>query len=186
MRGRPTHLVLLAAAALALSLALPRAAEAGRWGFSAHGGFDVGGLGFSVGFHLGHHDPYFRGVPFYRVEGPIAYRGYRCGSACYLDRGSHYHHNACPLVLHHFRRHGYRPQWYPGAYRYGYRYRDGHRYDYRYRRDYRYDRRYRGDRRYDYRDHRGRRYDYRRYDHDSDSDSDGYRRRGAYRTRPRY
>ena len=166
MRIGPIHVALLAGATIVGALAAPREAEAGPWGWLAHGHFRVGGFDFSVGYHRrSHHGQHhgqhhypgsYRPVTYYRVNRPISYRGYRCGSACYRSEGSYYHHNACPVVLHHLRRHGYSPGGHPERhYSYDHHYTQGHRYDNRYR----HDRRYRGD----------------WYHHD---------RRGAARTRP--
>lgn len=157
--------LLAVAGALLFALGSPAPAEAARIGFSVHGGFHVGGVHFSVGLHSP--GRFYRPGYFYRTYAPVAYRGYSCGSACYRHAGAFYHHSACPLVRHHFRRHGYVPPRHGWDDRYGYR--DGTRYDRRYdeRYRYRYDRRY--DRRYDGR--------YRDWDGDSDSDSDRWERR---------
>ena len=53
--------------------------------------------------------PVHRGVPYFRASHPIHYQGVACSSACYLGAGGTYHHPSCPLVSHHFRRHGYDP-----------------------------------------------------------------------------
>ncbi|MDH3401973.1 MAG: hypothetical protein OES32_00835 [Acidobacteriota bacterium] len=137
-----------------------------RWFVGAD--FSVGGIGFSLGF--ADFDRYRRGPSyFYRTGRHLSYRGFRCGSACYIRDNLYYHHPDCPLVHEHFHRYGFNPYsaWaalpYGGFY-YAPRpyipYRPGYSY-------YRYDPRYeirRFDDRHGYWDHRR--------DDDSDSDSD--------------
>ena len=81
-----------------------RPAEAGDWYIGS--GFRVGGLHFSLAFDRQprRHDPYY-----YRTRQRVRYEGYRCGSYCLKRSGYTYHHSGCPLVLYHFRRHGFVP-----------------------------------------------------------------------------
>ena len=156
------RIVLILVLALLGSLAsgTVRPAAAGDWYIGA--GFQVGGVHFSVAFdrHHGYRGPSHH---YYRTRGHVRHDGYRCGSACFKRSGYAYHYQACPLVLQHFRWHGFHPAraWDTVDRRYrswGY---DSYRgYDRRHRwYERRYDRWY--DRRYDVRDrHRGHHPDY--------------------------
>ena len=131
-----------------------RPAEAGvRW---------VAGLNFSVGgayFSLGFDDHYRRGhhsAPryLYRTSDRLQYRGYECGSACYIRDRYQYHDRSCPVVGQHFRRYGFDSYYAWGTIDHGRRGYSGHHersyayprsdYGHHYRRDYdRHDRSYR-------------------------------------------
>jgi hypothetical protein len=185
----------LALAALLVPLmgAFEPAEASSRWFAGVE--FSVGGLGFSLGYsdfdrhrYGPSYGPNYGPNYFYRTSRHLSYRGYSCGSACYLRDNYYYHHRECPLVLHHFSHNRFDPYsvWaglpyggyyysrpYYGPYRPGYyNYRSrGH--DHRRYETYRYDKRRYDHRRYDYRG----RHDYRRdHDGDSDSDSDRWRR----------
>lgn len=186
------HMIL--PAALVMILAGAAGAEAAHRGWSFGGGFRVGGVHFRVGY--ADHGPHY-GAPYFYTGGRFHYSGYRCGSYCFRGGGGSYHYASCPLVGHHFGRHGhdpyylshhYAPRHAPG-YRYwvdyGGHYGDhgrGHHYGYR-------DHGYYGHRDYGYRDrghhgYRGHgRYDYRRdygrYDRGRAHDSRYDRRRDS-------
>lgn len=103
------RLTLLAAGfALMAGMAATRAAEAGHrdWFFGA--GFRVGGFDFQIGFHqpVAPRPLYGPGLFFYTTR-PLRYGGYGCHDACFRGGGGYFHHAACPLVGHHFHRHGY-------------------------------------------------------------------------------
>lgn len=83
-------------------------------GWSIGGGFRVGGLHFSLAYADGHRGRH--GGHYYRTRGHVRYDGYRCGRSCFKRAAYNYHHSACPLVLHHFRRHDYHPTRFHGSY----------------------------------------------------------------------
>lgn len=125
---------------------VPRA-EASSLSLHFGGGFRIGGVHFNIGVHSRagrYHDHY------YRTSHRLRYDGYSCNRSCYRHKRYTYHHRACPIVRHHFKRYGhdayevfdaYAPR-YERKYRYDRRYRSYDRYD-------RYDRRYRSYDRYD-------------------------------------
>ena len=171
---------------LSLAMAQPaHAGHPGGEGWSFGAGFHVGGVQFQVGYwggrgtgfgHPGYapglrrgHSGYgvrglerrslaaHPGVPYFQVSRPIHYPGVACSNACYRGGGGTFHHASCPLVSHHFRRHGTDPYRTIQSYgpRYGSGYSQGHRapYGYGYGASYsqaypRYDRYFRGQSRY--------------------------------------
>ena len=166
--------VVLAALISATPIMVPEADANPAW--LAGAAFAIGGA--TLALVLGSR---YEGPPAYywRTDRELAYRGYHCTDACFVDHGVYYHDAACPVVRYHLRRYGYdgdamferyAPRYqrdgYYGDYGYDYGYRsygyspygyspygyDQYGYDQRYNRDYyRYDRRYdrRNDRRYD-------------------------------------
>lgn len=182
----------LALAALLVPLmgAFEPAEASARWFAGVN--FSVGGFGFSLGysdFDRHRYGASYGPNYYYRTSRQLSYRGYSCGSACYIRDNYYYHHRDCPLVLQHFRHNRYDPYsaWaglpygggyyysrsYYGPYRPGYYNYRSRGYDHRRYETHRYDKR-----RYDHRRYESRydRHDYRR-DHDGDSDSDRYRGR---------
>jgi hypothetical protein len=128
-----------------LATALP--AEAGHARFYLGTGFEIGRLRFHLALgHRRHHPGYW-----YRLREPFSYRQVRCGSRCFHDGDHDYHDLRCPVVHHHFRRHGYDPyrvfdRYAPRTDAYGYdsydpyeRDRDRDRWRSRRRRGYRYE-----------------------------------------------
>jgi len=111
--------IVFAIAAFAIPAAgMLRPAEAGvRWVAGAD--FSVGGIQFSLGFN----GPYRYGYSpsyYYRTDRSLSYRGYECGSACYLKDRRHYHGRSCPVVRQHFSRHGFDPYYAWGYVTHGY------------------------------------------------------------------
>jgi len=82
-------------------------ARADSFGFDAWGSFRVGPVQLWLGVHDG--GPYAHQGPYYRFDRRVEYRGHRCGSACYVERGVAFHHYACPVALQHFRAYGVVP-----------------------------------------------------------------------------
>lgn len=198
MPKTPITKALCFAALLTLAgAAVPAQASHDDW-FLPGGAFRVGHLSFSI--LLG--DP-GGGYPYgyyYRTSDRLAYHGLHCSSACLLRDGYAYHHESCPLVLHHLEHYRFdpfdlhyryappHPVWFSHRYdrRLPYQWHHHNRFDYkdRYDRRDRYDRDYgRHDRdhdRYD-RDH-DRRRDRGRYDRDDHRrDRDRGRDRGRHR-----
>lgn len=98
---KTTALTLLLAT-LALSTgASPASALSWNWSSS----FRIGHLSF----HLGYHDHHSHRGYYYRVQSPIRSRA-RCTDRCYVERGTYYHHESCPVVHSYFRGYGYEPQ----------------------------------------------------------------------------
>jgi hypothetical protein len=96
----------LAALLLALPGSLVPAAASSDW--FAGAAFSVGGVDFALGFsdfdrHHGDRSYY------YATDRRLAHRGYECHTACYIRDHRYYHHPECPLLLHHFERHGFDP-----------------------------------------------------------------------------
>ena len=78
----------------------------------ALGDMRVGGIHFSVGFESGHgrrYGEYAR--PYYRTNHRLRDRGRRCNSLCFRRNRDDYHHESCPLLGAHFRRHDYGPRY---------------------------------------------------------------------------
>lgn len=180
----------LVALLVPLGGALEPAEASGGWFAGAD--FSVGGVHFTLGFaDFDRHR--FAPGHYYRTDRRLGYRGYECGSACFVRDDVYYHHAECPVTLRHFHHNGFDPypvwralpygvgHYYP--YSYPYSYRSHHRSHYRshhgshYRPPYR---PWHGDHRTEppghhrYDDHRER--DRKRYDRDDDSDR--RRRRG--------
>jgi hypothetical protein len=82
-------------------------AWADAFGFDAWGSFRVGPVQLWLGVHDG--GPYAHRGPYYRFDRRVEYRGHRCGSACYVQRGVAFHHYNCPVALQHFRAYGVVP-----------------------------------------------------------------------------
>ena len=144
---RPTRQRRLLASSLAIALAIttlptlaglpggPQPAKASKWFWGT--GFRIGNIHFEIG-HRPHRHP---GDYYYRTKHRVRSR-YKCTDRCYVQRGSHYHDQYCPVIRDHFRRNGH---YYRDVFS---RYRPPHR-DNRY-----YDRHQRSYRDYDYYDDR--------------------------------
>lgn len=133
----------LAVLMIAAPTFVPDASADSNW--FAGTGFRIGPVAFSLVLGSPNRGPESY---YWRTSERIAYRGYRCSDACFLDHGTNYHHSACPVVRRHLDHYGYDAgavftRYAPRHDDYGYRDR---RYDDR-RSDDRYDRRY--DDRYD-------------------------------------
>jgi hypothetical protein len=127
--GEVMKRVLIVVAISVLSLPVAGAlqpAEAGiHW--NAGFGFSVGGAYFSLGFdHHDRHGHYGAQRYVYRTSDRLRYRGYGCGSACYVRDRYTYHDRSCPLVGQHFRRYGFDPYSAWGYVDQGYRSYDRH------------------------------------------------------------
>ena len=107
MQNRAAFWTLLSSSFLLLLAAAPISAGIDTWHFGA--GFSVGGIHFRVGYAEA--GPF--GSSFYfEARQPFSYRGYACSSYCYRRGRRNYHHPTCPMVHHHFGRHGYAPGYY--------------------------------------------------------------------------
>jgi hypothetical protein len=101
--------VIATAAVLMGTLWTPAAFAGTDWFFG--GGFQIGGVHFSIGLHGARHDLYhYRTrvdlVRYFHGRSPYA-RGHY-GRDCYYADGWYYHARSCPLVHAYFRQHGYR------------------------------------------------------------------------------
>ena len=110
---RKSLLTLALASTLMIAPVLTPAAHAGGYGWLSVGsGFRVGGLNLSLVFGR----PFGYNSYYYRVPGPLSYRGVHCTSRCFVDRGVHYHDRGCPVVNAYFRSYGADPYDYYSRY----------------------------------------------------------------------
>lgn len=163
--------------------ALPAAADHASFAFGAR--FEIGGVDLHIGLRS---EPRHPPVYYYRTPKRVSYDGYQCTDRCYRRGDEYYHHEACPVLLHHLYRYKVHPhllfQRYaprydhrfvyfehdPGYRRYSTQYWNSHRDRDRYDRGWSYDRYERRherpdhDSRYHRHDRRDRRDRHRRYD----------------------
>lgn len=131
-------------------------------GWRAGAAFEIGGIFFNIGYR-GDRDRHRRHDYYYRTRHHFGSRDhYHRGGRCFQDRGYYYHHESCPLVHDHLRRHRASLDHVFGYYApdYDHRYRDRYYDDHRRPRRYRDHGHYRDRGRYrdhgHYRDDRGR------------------------------
>jgi len=93
--------------AAGFTMAMAPASQAGVEWLAIGPWFGVGDRGFALVY--GQPGLSYPRAYFYRTALPPSFHGHRCSAACLEDGDVTYHHEGCPLVREHFRRHGVDP-----------------------------------------------------------------------------